>query len=336
MTDPTTIAALTDPATGLTLGELGVVTAASDSEVRLTLPSVAYPTIDALKETVSSAAAGAEVRIDFAKPSGVASIVAVGSGKGGVGKSTVAATLALALRELGASVGLLDADVYGPSIPHMLGVSGRPAVMQVPNGSGGVGEQMVPLEATAPCGESIKLISMGLMVEPDQAVVWRGPMLHKALTQFIQQTAWGDLDYLIVDMPPGTGDVALTLSQQAALAGAVVVCTPQQVALLDAGKAISMYGQVKIPVLGVVENMTGDVFGRGGAKSKAEAMGVPFLGELESIAAVCRKADEGDIAALLASGSDVRETLLSIASNVIVEAMKSSAQKVTLPTLDGV
>lgn len=335
MPDPSTIAALTDPATGLTLGDLGMVVSVSESEVVIQLPTAAYPAVDDLKATVAAAAPDATISITSAKPNGIAAIVAVGSGKGGVGKSTVAATLALALREMGAKVGLLDADVYGPSIPHMLGVSGRPAVMQVPNGAGGVGEQLVPLEAIAPCGEAVKLISMGFMVEPDQAVVWRGPMLHRALTQFIQQTAWGDLDYLIVDMPPGTGDVALTLSQQAALAGAVVVCTPQKVALLDAGKAISMYGQVKIPVLGVVENMSGEVFGRGGAKAKAEAMGVPFIGELESIATICRTADEGNIKALLESDSEVREPIMAIAGNVVVEALRATAAKVELPGLGG-
>lgn len=306
-----------------------MVKSASDTEVVIQLPTPVYPGRDELERVIKNQVAGVGVTFEVAKPSGVASIIAVGSGKGGVGKSTVAATLALALQELGARVGLLDADVYGPSIPHMLGATGKPAVMQVPNGSGGVGEQLVPLDANG-----VKLMSMGFMVEPDQAVVWRGPMLHRALTQFLQQTAWGDLDYLIVDMPPGTGDVALTLSQQTAMAGAVVVCTPQKVALLDAGKAISMYGQVKIPLLGVVENMTGDVFGRGGAKAKAESMGVPFLGELESVAAVCREADEGNIAALLADGSSVREPLLDIAQNVAIEAMKQAAQQVELPTLD--
>lgn len=330
MTDIATLSALTDPLTGLSLGDLGMVSSCDESQVVIELPTPVYPLVDELKSLVESAAGGATVTIETRKAKGVQAIVAVGSGKGGVGKSTVAATLALALRDLGASVGLLDADVYGPSIPHMLNATGRPAVMQVPNGSGGVGEQLVPLEASG-----LKLMSMGFMVEPDQAVVWRGPMLHRALTQFLQQTAWGDLDYLIVDMPPGTGDVALTLSQQAALAGAVVVCTPQKVALLDAGKAISMYGQVKIPVLGVVENMTGEVFGRGGAKAKAETMGVPFLGELESIAAVCQRADEGKIAELLQSDSPVREPLLDIARNVASEALRMSLTQVELPTLDG-
>ena len=148
----------------------------------------------------------------------------------------------------------------------------------------------------------MKVISMGFFVEPEKAVVWRGPMLHRAITQFLQETDWGELDYLIIDMPPGTGDVSLTLSQSVGLAGAVVVCTPQQVALLDAVKAISMFRQVNIPVLGIVENMSGDIFGRGGAKKKAEEMGIPFLGEIPIEAAIRIKGDEGDIAGLFADG----------------------------------
>lgn len=202
------------------------------------------------------------------------SVIAVGSGKGGVGKSTVAACLALGLKRAGARVGLLDADVYGPSIPQLMGVDERPTQ---------VGQQLQPIEKS-----DVKLMSMGLLVPKEEAIIWRGPMLHSAITQFLRDTAWGELDYLLIDMPPGTGDVALTLSQLLPLTGAIVVCTPQDVALLDAVKAIAMFRKVEIPVLGIVENMSGftcpdcgqshDIFGRGGAEQKAGELEVPFLG----------------------------------------------------------
>jgi ATP-binding protein involved in chromosome partitioning len=204
------------------------------------------------------------------------SVIAVGSGKGGVGKSTIAATVALTLKRAGAAVGLMDADVYGPSIPHLLGVSGRPEV--------------VDRKLRAVDFGGMPVMSMGFLVPPGEAVVWRGPMLHGAITQFLRDTAWGPLDYLVIDMPPGTGDIALTLSQLLPLTGAVVVCTPQDVALLDAVKAIAMFRKVNINVLGMVENMSGfvcpdcgkryDIFGSGGARRRAEELGVPFLGEV--------------------------------------------------------
>ncbi|MGE0755368.1 MAG: P-loop NTPase [Pirellulaceae bacterium] len=204
------------------------------------------------------------------------SVLAVGSGKGGVGKSTIAASVALGLQRMGATVGLMDADVYGPSIPHLLGVSQRPEV---------VDRKMRPVEV-----RGMPVMSMGFLVPPGEAVVWRGPMLHGAITQFLRDTAWGPLDYLIIDMPPGTGDIALTLSQLLPLTGAVVVCTPQDVALLDAVKAIAMFRKVNIQVLGMVENMSGfvcpdcgkryDIFGSGGARQRAAELQVPFLGEV--------------------------------------------------------
>lgn len=207
------------------------------------------------------------------------SVIAVGSGKGGVGKSTIAASLALGLKRAGAKVGLMDADVYGPSVPHLLGVAdaGRPQVSPE--------NKIQPILAG-----DMPVMSMGFLVPPGEAVIWRGPMLHGAITQFLRDTSWGDLDYLIIDMPPGTGDIALTLSQMLPLTGAVVVCTPQDVALLDAVKAIAMFRKVKIPVLGMVENMSGfvcpdcnkkyDIFGSGGARKSAEELDVPFLGEV--------------------------------------------------------
>jgi len=217
------------------------------------------------------------------------SVVAVGSGKGGVGKSTVAASIAIALKNAGAKTGLMDADVYGPSIPHLLGLSGRPMME---------GGKVQPVDAGG-----MPVMSMGFLVPPGEAVVWRGPMLHGAITQFLRDTAWGDLDYLIIDLPPGTGDIALTLSQALPLTGAVVVCTPQEVALIDAVKAIAMFRKVSIPLLGLVENMsyfqcpdTGkryDIFGSGGARRKAEELDCPFLGDVPITMAIRENGDSG-------------------------------------------
>jgi ATP-binding protein involved in chromosome partitioning len=221
------------------------------------------------------------------------SVIAVGSGKGGVGKSTIAASIAYGLARAGSKVGLMDADVYGPSIPHLLGVSGRPAVTEE--------KKIQPLEK-----DGIKILSMGLLVEPEQAVVWRGPMLHGAITQFLRDTDWGQLDWLVIDMPPGTGDIALTLSQLLPLTGAVVVCTPQDVALLDAVKAIAMFRKVHIRLLGMVENMSYflcpdcgqryDIFGSGGAQRRAAELDVPFLGEVPIQIAIRERGDAGDTA----------------------------------------
>jgi len=206
------------------------------------------------------------------------SVIAVGSGKGGVGKSTIAVALALGLKRAGSKVGLLDTDVYGPSIPHLLGLENSPPPAVV--------EGKVPPVLF----DGMPVMSMGFLLPPGKAVVWRGPMLHSYVTQFLRDVSWGDLDYLIIDMPPGTGDVALSLSQVLPVTGAVIVCTPQEVALLDAVRAISMFGTVNIPILGIVENMSGfvcencgkryDIFGHGGARQKAEELSVPFLGEV--------------------------------------------------------
>ena len=219
-------------------------------------------------------------------------VVAIGSGKGGVGKSTIAASLAFGLKNAGCKVGLMDADVYGPSIPHLLGVNERPAAVE---------NRLQPIEA-----DGLRVMSMGFLVPPDEAVIWRGPMLHGAITQFLRDTDWGDLDYLLIDMPPGTGDIALTLSQLLPLTGAVVVCTPQNVALIDAVKAVAMFRKVNIPLLGIVENMSYflcpdngkryDIFGSGGARHKAEELNVPFLGEVPIEIAIRERGDAGDTA----------------------------------------
>ncbi|MBI1247295.1 P-loop NTPase [bacterium] len=258
----------------------------------------------------------------------VRSVIAVGSGKGGVGKSTVATSLAYALKKAGAKVGLMDADIYGPSIPHLLGITGRPEVIE---------KRIQPKEA-----DGMKVISMGLIVDPDEAVIWRGPMLHGAITQFLRDTDWGPLDYLIIDMPPGTGDIALTLSQLLPLTGSVVVCTPQQVALLDAIKAIAMFRKVKIPVLGLVENMSGfvcpdtgkewDIFGRGGAQKKAAELDVPFLGDVPITISIREQGDAGQMSHVL-ENEVTAPRFEQIAYRLVKQLADSAADNPPMPSL---
>ena len=220
-------------------------------------------------------------------------VIAIAAGKGGVGKSTAAVSLALALKRGGCRVGLLDADVYGPSIPHLTGIRGQ--VTKIEN-------KIQPLDY-----DGIPLMSIGFMVPPGEAVIWRGPMLHSAITTFVRDTAWGDLDYLIIDMPPGTGDIALSLSQLLPLTGAIIVCTPQEVALIDAIKAVGMFRKVKIPVIGLIENMSSficpdngrryDIFGKGGAREYALQDKIPFLGEIPINISLRERGDAGSMAA---------------------------------------
>lgn len=259
----------------------------------------------------------------------VHNVIAVGSGKGGVGKSTVAAGLACGLKALGCRVGLMDADVYGPSIPHMLGAEGQPAAKEL---QGPDGQKVVRIEPIDVDG--LKLMSMGFFMEDGQSVVWRGPMLHKALTQFLKDTDWGELDYLVIDLPPGTGDVSLTLSQLIGLAGAVIVCTPQQVALLDAIKAVDMYQKVNVPVLGFVENMTGEIFGRGGAHKVADELKVPFLGEVPIDASIREFCDNGQIMKLLEQDSPARDSLLTVCQNIAMQVARNLAETPAAPTLE--
>jgi ATP-binding protein involved in chromosome partitioning len=208
---------------------------------------------------------------------GVKNTIAVASGKGGVGKSTTAINLALALRDSGASVGILDADVYGPSLPLLTGARGRPEVR---------GKQIVPHVA-----HGMKVMSMGFLVDDDSPVIWRGPMVHGLIKQFLTDVLWGELDYLVIDMPPGTGDAALTLTQQAPLGGAIIVTTANDLSLIDARKGLKMFQSVEVPVLGIIENMSYFtppdlpdrkyyIFGKGGGQRTAEELGVPFLGEI--------------------------------------------------------
>lgn len=221
----------------------------------------------------------------------VGAIIAVASGKGGVGKSTVACNLALGLARLGLSVGLLDADIYGPSLPRMMGATGRPSTDDA-------GKTLIPMAA-----HGLKCMSIGFMVAEDSPMIWRGPMVMSALEQMLRDVAWGALDVLVVDMPPGTGDAQLTMAQRVPLAGAVIVSTPQDIALLDARKGLNMFRKVNVPVLGIVENMSffhcpkcgerSDIFGHGGARADAEAYGVDFLGEVPLHMAIRSAGDGG-------------------------------------------
>jgi ATP-binding protein involved in chromosome partitioning len=284
---------------------------------------------------------------------GIKNVIAVGSGKGGVGKSTMAASIAFGLKSYGASVGLMDADVYGPSIPHLVGATGRPMAR---------GERIQPIET-----DGLKLMSMGFLLEPDRAVIMRGPMLHGIMQQFLRQVDWGPLDYLVIDLPPGTGDVPLTLAQTLPLTGAVVVCTPQEVALLDAVRAIAMFRQLRVPVLGMIENMAyfdvlaylkdrggpearrlaeskdcfdspGDerayLFGRGGARRKAEEMQVPFLGEVPLNVFLRESGDHGKIEQALREGSPSRPHLLGVVERLAAQISIQNLKNPKMPKLE--
>ncbi len=354
MTDPTIneqavlerVGTISEPEFGQSLADLRMLKGATVGPdaviVKIELPTPAYPHRKALQESIQAALRDcvSQVDIEFSslvrgKEAGgtiglrAKNVIAVGAGKGGVGKSTIAAALAYGLHSCGATVGLLDADVYGPSIPHMVGVNRPPEMMEMQNESGQTIQRIIPIEA-----EGVKVISMGFIVPPEKAVIWRGPLLHRAITQFLKDTDWGELDYLIVDMPPGTGDVALTLSQSVGLAGAVVVCTPQQVAILDAVKAVSMFQQVNIPVLGVVENMSGEIFGRGGARQKAEELNLPFLGEVPIEVDVRVKGDAGRIADLFAENCPARAPLLHVCERTAMEIARSVMTASAMPTLE--
>ena len=221
---------------------------------------------------------------------GVGAIIAVASGKGGVGKSTVAANLALALKANGLRVGVLDADIYGPSMPRMLGISGRPSSPD--------GKRLTPME-----NYGLRCMSMGFLVPEDKPMIWRGPMVMSALQQMLREVNWGDLDIMVVDMPPGTGDAQLTMAQQVPLAGAVIVSTPQDIALLDARKGLNMFRQVEVPVLGIIENMSyflcphcggrSEIFSHGGARIEAERLNTEFLGEVPLDLQIRETSDDG-------------------------------------------
>jgi ATP-binding protein involved in chromosome partitioning len=244
---------------------------------------------------------------------GVKNVIAVASGKGGVGKSTTAVNLALALRESGASVGVMDADVYGPSLPLLLGVNGRPESTE---------KRIQPLEAYG-----MRVMSMGFFVNDNSPVIWRGPMVHGLIRQFLTDVEWGELDYLVIDLPPGTGDAALTLTQQAPLSGAVIVTTANDLSILDARKGLRMFEKVAVPVLGIVENMSYFVppdlpdrryyiFGKGGGKRVADELGVDFLGEVPIDPRVVEGGDQGKPIVVFAPESEAAQAFRRLAGEV--------------------
>jgi ATP-binding protein involved in chromosome partitioning len=239
--------------------------------------------------------------------------IAVGSGKGGVGKSTIAANLAVALAQSGARVGLMDADIYGPNIPTMMGVEHMPAPNQ---------DKLIPAEAYG-----VKLMSMGFLVKPGQPLIWRGPMLNSAIRQFLSDVEWGELDYLIVDLPPGTGDAALSLAQALPLSGALIVTLPQQVSVEDASRGLQMFQQLNVPILGIIENMVGEVFGQGGGEILASATGVPFLGSVPLDGTVRLAGDNGKPVLASKPESEAAQALKAIAEQV--------AAKISLAALGG-
>jgi len=251
-------------------------------------------------------------------------IIAVSSGKGGVGKSTVAANLAIALAQAGHKVGLLDADIYGPNIPRMFGVFEKPVAID---------GMMQPLEA-----HGVKLISLGLLVDRDAAVIWRGPIITKVLTQFLNDVSWGELDYFVVDLPPGTGDAQLSLAQTARIAGAVIVTTPQEVAVGDALRGAKMFERVQVPVIGVVENMSGfvtpggervDLFGSGGGERLAAELRVPLLGQIPLQPGIADSADHGTPALIAVPNSPAAKALRAIAEKVAGSAAATPAISLT-------
>ena len=255
---------------------------------------------------------------------GVKNTIAVASGKGGVGKSTVAVNLAVGLAREGARVGLVDADVYGPSIPLMMGITGRPQVR---------GTRLIPIDQWG-----VKVMSIGFLVDPMQAVIWRGPMASGAVKQFMSDVEWGALDYLIFDLPPGTGDIQLTLVQTIPLTGAVIVTTPQDISLADARKGFAMFARVNVPILGIVENMSyhvcsqcghrDNVFDSGGGRRAAEELGVPFLGDIPLITAIRESGDTGRPVALQAEGTPQALAFRAIARNMAAQvSIRNAAQE---------
>ncbi|MDD7909053.1 iron-sulfur cluster carrier protein ApbC [Pseudovibrio exalbescens] len=258
---------------------------------------------------------------------GVANIIAVASGKGGVGKSTTSANLAIALSRLGLRVGLLDADIYGPSVPKLMGVSGKPELVE--------GRIMKPMEA-----HGIKLMSIGFLVDEETAMIWRGPMVTSALNQMLREVAWGELDVLVVDMPPGTGDVQLTMAQKVPLTGSIVVSTPQDLALLDARRGVAMFEKVSIPVIGVIENMSHfvcpdcggrhEIFGHGGAREEARKMKVPFLGEVPLTMELRMQSDAGTPIVAAAPDSTVSHAYMTIGEE-IKTALENKGEVLTKP-----
>ncbi|MDB5555393.1 MAG: antiporter inner rane protein [Rhizobium sp.] len=261
---------------------------------------------------------------------GVKHIIAIASGKGGVGKSTTAVNIALGLQSLGLRIGILDADIYGPSVPRLMNISGQPQQID--------GKLIKPME-----NYGLRTMSMGYLVDEGTAMIWRGPMIQSALLQMLREVAWGDLDVLVVDMPPGTGDAQLTMAQQVPLAGAVIVSTPQDLALIDARKGIAMFQKVEVPLLGVVENMSHfvcptcgtnhDIFGHGGARAEAEKLGVPFLGEVPLAMTIRENSDSGTPVTVSAPDGPHAKVYRDIADKVWKQLSAEGAATRTAPEI---
>jgi ATP-binding protein involved in chromosome partitioning len=261
---------------------------------------------------------------------GVGNIIAVASGKGGVGKSTTAVNIALGLQARGLKVGVLDADIYGPSMPRLLGIKGKPQQL--------AGDKLAPMQAYG-----LKVMSMGFLVDEETPMIWRGPMVMSALSQMLKDVAWGELDVLVVDMPPGTGDAQLTMAQQVPLAGAIIVSTPQDLALIDARKGLNMFRKVDVPVLGIVENMSTficphcgsatDIFAHGGAQSEAKRLGVPFLGEVPLTLAIRETSDAGKPVVASDPRSAAAEAYRAIANAAWAELERQKGEARTAPRI---
>ena len=270
------------------------------------------------KENVSTPTSDKDSKVEKVIESNVKRFVAIGSGKGGVGKSTTSVNLAIALKLEGYKVGLLDADVYGPSQPRMLGISGRPASVG--------GDMVAPLQ-----NFGISLMSMGLLVPDDTAMIWRGPMVQSALTQMLNSVAWGNLDVIVIDLPPGTGDIQISLAQQVNLAGAVIVSTPQDIALLDVVKALTMFQKANVPVLGMIENMSywscpdcgriDHIFGKGGVKAEAKKRKVDLLGEIP-ISVDVRKSSDAGIPIIISEPESIQSKNYRLIAKNIIKSIK--------------
>jgi ATP-binding protein involved in chromosome partitioning len=260
-------------------------------------------------------------------PPGVKNVIAVGAGKGGVGKTTVAVNLAIALAKCGSRVGIIDADIYGPNVPIMLGMRTQLTTD---------GQRIVPAEKYG-----LQVISMGFLTQDDAPIIWRGPMLHGALQQFFREVAWKNLDYLIVDLPPGTGDVSLSLSQTVPVAGAIVVTTPQQVSLADSRRAVAMYKKLNIPPIGIIENMSyfscpncqhaADIFGHGGGEKMAEELGIPFLGRLPIYQPIREGSDSGVPLMIAEPESPAARAFVAAAERTAAQVSIASYSRPTIP-----
>lgn len=340
-----------EPSSGKDLLTLGWVrhVAVHDGVARIMLQLPAHMDNEPLQRAVQQTVAAAvvklrginDVAVNFAMPAppgaeglpGVRHVIAVGAGKGGVGKSTVAVLAAFGLTRAGLKVGLLDADVYGPSIPKLTGTE---HAQPQPDADG----RIIPPEV-----HGVKILSMGYLVPPDQPVVWRGPKAQRFVKEFLERGRWGQLDFLIVDLPPGTGDIPLTLAQSIPLSGAVVVCTPQDVALLDAVKALLMYQKLGVDVLGFVENMSyyicphcgqrDEIFSHGGAERAAADLGVPFLGAIPLNITLRQQGDRGDpLASFTETDEHVRGAIEDVVRRIMKQAEQADRTRAPLPTLN--